>query len=248
MLVHPLERLFTGREVVFVPCGQLSQVPFPALFDGEQYLTERFTVNHAPGAAVWVRLGERSTSPPKNALLVGFADERIPFVETEIETLKRHLSSCTVLNGESANIAAFVEAAPEFDLIHMACHGQFRGDNPMFSSLHLSDGWITARDISLHKLRSCVVTLSACETGLSQVYAGDETLGLVRGFLIAGASSLIVSLWTVNDSAAVPLMRDLYTELQRGATPAASLQKAQANFIKRGEHPYLWAPFVAIGR
>ncbi len=248
MVVHPLEKLLAGSEVIFVPCGQLSQVPFPALFDGEQYLTERYTVNSAPGASVWARLRERSSSSPKNALLVGFADESIPLVETEIDALKENLPSRKVLVGSAASFAAFSNAAPEFDLIHVACHGQFRGDNPMFSSLHLSDGWVTARDISSLKLRARVVTLSACETGLSQVYAGDETLGLVRGFLTAGAASLIVSLWTVNDAAAAPLMSDMYSELQLGATPAASLQKAQINFIKRGEHPYLWAPFVAIGR
>ncbi len=248
MLVHPVEELLVGSEVIFVPCGQLSHVPFPALFDGERYLVERLTVDHAPGATIWLTLCERTYDPPTNALLVGFADERIPLVEREIDALKEHFLSSRVLLGSAASFGAFSNEAPEFDLIHMACHGQFRGDNPMFSSLHLSDGWVTARDISSHKLKARIVTLSACETGLSQVYAGDETLGLVRGFLIAGASSLIASLWTVNDNSAAPLMSDMYSELQLGATPAASLQKAQINFIKRGEHPYLWAPFVAIGR
>lgn len=247
MLVYPLETLLADSEIIFIPSGQLSEVPFPALFDGEQYLTERFTVNLAPGAAVWLKLRERSYDPPKKALLVGFADERIPLVETEIDALNELFPSQKVLRGSAASLAAFSKAAPEFDLIHMACHGQFRGDNPMFSSLHLADGWVTARDISSYNLRASVVTLSACETGLSKIYAGDETLGLVRGFLAAGAASLIVSLWTVNDFATAPLMCDLYGELQRGAAPAASLQKAQISFIKRGEHPYLWAPFVAIG-
>ena len=90
--------------------------------------------------------------------------------------------------------------------------------------------------------------LSACETGLSKVFAGDEILGLARGFLAAGVSSLIVSLWAVNDAAAGRLMTDFYTEIQRGTTTAASLRHSQLIAIERGDHPYLWSPFILIGR
>jgi CHAT domain-containing protein len=118
----------------------------------------------------------------------------------------------------------------------------------MFSSLHMADGWITVHDICSQSLKAELVTLSACETGLSKIFAGDEILGLARGFLTAGASSLIVSLWTVNDEAAGKLMTDLYTFLQRGRSIASSLRDAQLAFIARGDHPYLWSPFVLIGR
>ncbi|MEQ1645271.1 MAG: CHAT domain-containing protein, partial [Pyrinomonadaceae bacterium] len=91
-------------------------------------------------------------------------------------------------------------------------------------------------------------TLSACETGMNEIFAGEEILGLARGFLTAGASALIVSLWTVSDEAAQQLMSDLYMYLQRGDTSSASLRKAQLGFVRRGEHPYLWSPFTYIGR
>jgi CHAT domain-containing protein len=118
----------------------------------------------------------------------------------------------------------------------------------MFSSLHLSDGWITVRDICSHPVKAGLVTLSACETGLSKVFAGEEILGLARGFLTAGATSLIVSLWTVNDRAAGEIVADLYTFLQRGTGIASSLRDAQLAFIERGENPYFWSPFIVIGR
>ena len=82
---------------------------------------------------------------------------------------------------------------------------------------------------------------------MNKIYAGDELLGLARGFLSAGANSLILSLWTVNDEAAATLMKEFYGHLQRGEAVAASLRLAQIDFIRRSAHPYLWSPFVFIG-
>jgi CHAT domain-containing protein len=107
---------------------------------------------------------------------------------------------------------------------------------------------VTAADTMDMRLRAELVTLSACETGVSKVYPGEEGVGLARGFLGGGASNVMLSLWAVNDSAAAELMVEFYNELQRGLSPAASLRKAQQSFIDRGDHPYLWAPFVLIGR
>jgi len=132
--------------------------------------------------------------------------------------------------------------------LHLACHGQFRPENPLFSSLHLADGWITVRDICSQKLNAEIVTLSACETGLNKIFAGDEILGLARGFLSAGSKSLILSLWTVHDEATTDLMKDFYTELLTGKSAAEALRIAQYRFIERGVHPYFWSPFALIGR
>ena len=247
MLFRPLEKLLIGDSLVIVPAGLLHYVPFHAL-NSDGYLAERFEVSYAPSAGVWSKLQERQTRKIENSLLMGFADDRIPLVEGEIDAVRRIVPKAKMLVGDKATFSAFTRNAPNRDLIHLACHGQFRAENPMFSSLHLANGWVTVRDICEQRLSAELVVLSACETGLNKVYAGDEILGLARGFLTAGAASLIVSLWTVNDAAASLLMQDLYREMQRGHTPAASLRKAQLDSIARGEHPYLWSPFVLIGR
>ncbi len=246
-LIAPLEHLLSGDSLVVVPAGMLYYVPFHALFDGEQYLVERFETTYAPSAGVWENLHERERRTIDSSLLVGFADERIPLVEKEVEAIRRIVAKPKTLTGDDATFAAFTKNAGKPDLIHLACHGQFRSDNQMFSSLHLADGWVTVRDICEQQISAELVVLSACETGLSKVFAGDEILGLARGFLSAGAASLIVSLWTVNDSAASRLMLDLYKAIQRGNSPGASLRHAQLNAIKLGDHPYLWAPFIRIG-
>jgi CHAT domain-containing protein len=184
----------------------------------------------------------------KNALLFGASDEKIPLVEREIRMLAKIFSGAATFTGASATFKNYAENAARFDLLHLACHARFRADNPMFSSLQLADGAVTARDVVEQNLaRAALVTLSACETGLNEIYAGEEILGLARGFLSAGAGALLLSLWTIADEAAARLMSDFYENLQRGASNAASLKAAQINFIREGSHPYFWSPFILVG-
>lgn len=248
LLLRPVEKNLSGTRLVIVPSGVLYYVPFHALHDGERYVVESFETRYAPSAAIWNALNKRPQRTVKSSLLVGYADERIPLVENEIRQIARVVPGPKVLTGEDARFSSFLSEVPDRDLVHMACHGQFRPENPMFSSLHLADGWVTVRDIVSRRLRARLVTLSACETGLNELFAGDEILGLARGFLAAGAENLIVSLWTVNDEATGRLMHDLYLNLQRTLSLAASLREVQIKAIERGEHPYLWSPFILMGR
>ena len=133
-------------------------------------------------------------------------------------------------------------------MLHFATHGLFRPDNPFFSALKLADGWVDVREIYRLPLRARLVVLSACESGAVQVQGADETIGLVRGFLAAGAQSLVVSLWNVHDASAAQIMADFYRELMRQRlTPAAALRAAQRRAIRQDRHPYFWAPYTAIG-
>lgn len=247
-LVAPLENYIDGRDLIIVPAGVLHYLPFHAFHDGDKYLIEKREVVYSPAASVWQILDKKPVRKIKNALLLGFADEKIPLVEVEIAALKKKIPHSKTLTSDRATFAGYTANAPKYDLLHLACHGNFRPENPMFSSLHLADGWITARDIYSQRLKAALVTLSACETGLNKIFAGDEILGLARGFLAAGADSLVLSLWTVNDEATRELMADFYENLQRGASIAASLRLAQTEFIRRSRHPYFWSPFVYIGR
>lgn len=247
-LFAPLENFVKQKDLVVIPADSIYYVPFQALHNGANYLIESNEISYAPSATVWNFLQKNPHRKVQNALLIGFADEKIPLVNREIKTLQKVFAESKVFIGEQASFAAFSENAGNFDILHLACHGQFRPENPLFSSLHLADGFVTVRDICANKLKAELVTLSACETGLNKIFAGDEILGLARGFLSAGAKSLILSLWTVNDEATTKLMKDFYEILQRGATIAASLRQAQKNFIERGEHPYFWSSFSMIGK
>jgi CHAT domain-containing protein len=247
-LIAPMGKEIGSRDVVIIPAGPLNYLPFNAMHDGTRYLIEDRTVVIAPSAGVWLQLVKRRRRAClEPAVLFGFADDRIPLVNDEIASLRELLPDHTAFTGPNATFAAFVENAPSARLLHLACHGEFRPDNPMYSSLRLYDGKVTVRDICSHRLSAELVTLSACETGLSKVISGEEILGLARGFLSAGARNIVLSLWTVNDTATAKLMVEFYLALQRGKGIAASLRIAQLSFIENEEHPYFWAPFALIG-
>ena len=247
-LFSRIETSIGNKHLVIVPSGVLNYVPFPALRNEETYLIERREIVKSPAAAIWQARANAGSRRPQGVLLIGFADESIPLVDKEIETLSRLLPDAHAYTGDSSTFAEYMRMAPGKKVIHIACHGTFRSDNPLYSSLHLADGWVTVNDIRKQKLNAELVTLSACETGLTAVGAGEEIFGLARGFLSAGARNILLSLWAVNDASASHLMQSFYTAMQRGDSIAASLQKAQIEQIELGEHPYFWAPFYLIGR
>lgn len=247
-LLAPLFDLTEKSDLIVVPVGAAHYVPFPALRRAGKYLIETREINVSPSALVWQKLAEKPSEKFTDALLFGFADEKIPLVNREIKSLQKIFDESKVFIDDDATFANYTKNAQDYDVLHIACHGQFRPENPMFSSLHLADGWITVRDICAQNLKAGLVTLSACETGLNKLAAGGEILGLTRGFLSAGASSLILSLWTVSDAATTRLMENFYKNLQRGDSISASLAKAQRKFIEKQAHPYYWSPFVLIGK
>ncbi len=118
----------------------------------------------------------------------------------------------------------------------------------MFSSPKLCDGWLTAADALDLDLEGALVTLSACESGRNEVFAGDELIGLTRGFLGAGAATLVASLWLVQDETTAELMEKWYEHLRNGVGRATALRNAQLALKDRCPHPYYWAPFVLIGQ
>ena len=251
LLLRPLECLFGDKNLLIAPVANLHLVPFHALRDAaENYLIERREITVTPSATVWQNLQTAFENESDQVLTLGLADERAAGIEREAREIGEICLSQTVLIGAAATLKNLRAALNRqtFAAIHLACHGLFAVENALFSGLKLADGWATQRDCADLRLNNALVVLSACETGVSKIAAGDELLGLVRGFLQAGARSLILSLWTVNDAATVELMPRFYQTWRHGATPAAALRQAQIEFIERKTHPYFWSPFFLIGK
>ena len=181
------------------------------------------------------------------ATVLGVEDPLIPAAETEAREVAGRLPGARLRFGEDATVGALRGAAGS-GALHLACHGLFRSDNPMFSALKLHDGWMTAADVMGLDLPGALVTLSACESGRRGVTGGDEILGLTRAFLGTGAVTLVVSLWLVQDDTTAELMGDWYGRLGDGERPAAALRAAQLEVKGRHDHPYYWAPFVLVGK
>jgi CHAT domain-containing protein len=236
------------RQLTIVPHGPLHQAPFHALFDGERYLVDQFEIAYVPSATVLALLAGRPQRPGGRALVVGVPDPSIPAVAAEVERVAQRLDDATVLLGANATRAALHADSGQYAHLHLACHGQFRSDNPLFSALKLHDGWLTAADVLRLHLDGARVVLSACESGRSQVLGGDEILGFARAFLGAGASTLVVSLWLAQDETTAALMTAFYAGLRQGLSSAAALRDAQLALKVEHPHPFFWAPFALIGR
>jgi CHAT domain-containing protein len=191
LLLAPLLGCLGDRRLVVAPQRSLHYVPFHALYNGEQYLIETREVSAAPSATLLHHCLAAPAPPLRRALLLGLPDAYAPRVADEVAAIAPLFADPVTLLSEAATRTALEQHAPSADLLHLACHGRFRGDSPFFSALHLADGWMTVRDAYTLRLRCGLVTLSACETGLSALMPGDDLVGLARGFFLAGAPALV---------------------------------------------------------
>ncbi len=248
LLVGPLRGRLRGRRLVVVPHDLLHHVPFHALHDGERYLVDEFEVSYSPSASILDLCLDRPERPIRRALVMGVPDERAPLVADEVVEVGASFVEPLVFLSETATAEALRRHGSHSDVVHIASHGVFSRANPMFSRLRMADGWLSVHDVYDLTLDASLVTLSACETGLSEVAPGDEVIGLARGFFYAGTRSLLLSLWAVNDAATRQLMRSFYKRLLAGEGKAAALRGAQLEVKKVRAHPYYWAPFVLLGR
>ena len=253
LLITPIATWLRASESVtprlgIVPHGLLHQVPFQALFDGQRYLIDCFEMVYAPSATLLAYYQQPKPLRNNKTVVFGVSDPLIPHIIAEAHAVARHRPQAELYLDEQATLATFREQALSCGILHLACHGLFRGDNSMFSSLQLSDAWLTAADVMELDLTDTFVTLSACESGRSNELRGDEILGLTRAFLGAGARALIVSLWLIEDESSATLMSLLYEQLAEGADYSTALRAAQLTLKKELPHPYYWAPFIAVGQ
>lgn len=170
------------------------------------------------------------------------------------------LSGFKAIGFNASRATAMSADLGNYRIVHFATHGFVNNENPKLSGVVLSlfdqmgqpqDGFLRLHDIYNLKLPVELVVLSACNTGLGKDVKGEGLVGLTRGFMYAGASSVVASLWKVDDAATAELMRIFYGYMLRdGLSPAAALRKAQVTMSqqKRWQSPYFWAGFVIQGQ
>ncbi|GHO44772.1 CHAT domain-containing protein [Ktedonospora formicarum] len=257
MLIAPIAEYLPEAEghVTVVPYGILHQVPFHALYDGAQFLIERLRVNYLPASSLL--LDPRGVDLERmplggEALVMGCSGHSsLPSALQEARTIADLLHSHCYLE-EEATIERLRTRAQGCSLVHLATHGHSRLDAPNFSSIVLADGYLNAIDAFSLPLQGCeLVTLSGCETGLALSGGGDEQLGLGRAFIAAGARSLVMSIWPVEDSATNQLMGIFYQYLLQGESKIQALRLAQQAMLQHADslyrHPYFWAAFRLVG-
>ncbi len=264
ILITPVTPLLppSSGHLTIVPFGPLHKLPFHALYDGTHFLIENFQVSYLPASSLLVHLGNDNNEDQqrfsdehagaKPPLVFGYSERGfLQRVQNEAETVAELIAGNCYLENE-ATIARLIEEAPGSPVIHLATHGKSRLDAPNFSYVRLADGQLNAIDAFNLNLKKCeLVTLSGCETGLALSGGGDEQLGLGRAFLAAGASSLVISLWPVEDNATNELMTRFYQNLLKGEGKAQALRAAQCSLLHwegpRFSHPFFWAAFRLVG-
>ena len=247
-LIAPIENILVARRLIIVPYGPLHSLPFHALFDGKQHLIDKFSICYEPSASIFVHCHREQNRRNGHSLIIGVDDPAIPFVRQEIEAIAKVLPKPKVLWGAEATESALREYGARSQFIHIATHGCFRQDSPMFSSIRLADSYLSLYDLYRTNLPAELLTLSGCVTGLDFVEQGDELIGLTRGLLYAGAQSLLLSLWDVDDPSTCDFMQEFYRELARESEKADALRTAMLRLRNRYPHPYYWAPFKLIGQ
>jgi hypothetical protein len=240
-------RLESARHLVIVPHGPLHYVPFHALHDGDAYLVDRFDLSYAPCASVLHYCRHRPAHEASGALVLGVVDPSVPSIPQEVAAVAAVLPGARVFVGAEATEARLREEGAGARYVHVATHGRFRQDSPLFSSICLADRDVSLLDLYQLRLSADLVTLSGCGTGLNVVIGGDELIGLTRGLLFAGARAVLVTLWDVHDASTATLMADFYTRLAARQEKAEALGCAMRAVRATHPHPYYWAPFVLIG-
>jgi hypothetical protein len=247
-LIRPLKNRIRARSLIVVPHQLLHYLPFDALYDGEAYLVDSHDITRAPSVSVLKICREKKIQNTEQDLVLAVADEMTPYISEEVRALRELLPKGLFFVGSEARLDKLRRYGQIAGKLHIAAHGIFRSDNPMFSSLKLGDTWLNLFDIFNLQLGAELTVLSACETGMSAVWEGDELLGFARGFFYAGTPSLLVSLWTVHDRSTAKLMRRFYEGLSGGLSKSRALQQAILDVKSEFPHPYYWAPFVLMGR
>jgi CHAT domain-containing protein/tetratricopeptide (TPR) repeat protein len=244
-LLRPfVERLHASQRLIIVPYGALHYLPFHLLHDGESYLIEQREVVVLPTASL---MTQQSPRQRRQALALAYNwDGRLHYTRDEASRVVQRFGGQLFCEDQAVQS---VLSAPPCQVLHISAHGQYRIDQPDFSYIQLADGPLYTDDLFQHKLPYELVTLSACETGRSRAAAGDELIGLGRGFLFAGAGALIASLWRVDETLTLELMDELYHRLDSGASKAAALREAQLALMRTypGLHPAFWGAFELIG-
>ena len=247
-LIAPLRPQLQAKHLIFVPHGPLHFLPFHALKNGGSYLCDLHTISYAPSATVFALCQEKSSINAAGSLVMGIPDERAPQILAEVQSVAAILPQSDLFLGDQATVDVLTRKGSQCALLHIATHGTYRQDNPMFSGIRLGDGYLNLYDLYQMRLSARHVTLSGCATGMNFVAAGDELLGLERGLFSAGAASLLLSLWDVHDRSTADLMQCFYKSYIESGDMSVSLQNAMKQLRAKNPHPYYWAPFVLVGQ
>ena len=263
------EHLPPGQQLLIIPNGVLNYLPFEALLSGPDnscqfsnypYLIHDYEIAYSYSAELYLELLQREQIRGQFLGLAPDFNGQNEFGQLyrnaeSIQTAEKHFVGEVFLR-DLATIEQFVALAPKYQIIHLATHAKANRLAGDFSFIVFADGKggydsLYTRDIYLLALDAELVLLSACETAVGQLHQGEGIISLARGFLYAGARSLVTTLWQINDEANYKLTELFYGELKKGKRKSDALRTAKLQHITSSDnmdaHPVYWAAFVSVG-
>ena len=269
LIITPIADLIHGNELTLVPEGPLWLVPYASFLDSNsKYLSESFRIRIIPSLLSWKLMTECPADYhcKTGALLVGDPCveevkyqrrrlQQLPFAKKEVEMIGR-IINVEPLTGTEATKDAVLQRISSVALVHIAAHGRMEtgeialAPNPTRTSRRPKekDYLLTMSDVLNAKLQARLVVLSCCHSGRGEIKA-EGVVGIARAFLGAGARSVLVSLWAVDDEATLEFMKSFYQHLVKGESASEALHQAmksmrESELFSQVKH---WAPFVLIG-
>ena len=215
-LLGPAARYLGEGPVVIVPAGTLHPIPWTLL----PALRNR-VVSVAPSAGAWMRA--RTIPAPRHRRVILARGPGLASRGAEVPLIAPLYDDVTELTDGPATAEKVLYALDGAWLAHIAAHGTFRADSPLFSSLHMQDGPLTVYDFERLSRAPYRLVLSSCDSGVLAPTGANELLGLVSSLLPLGTAEIIASIGPLNDRAVVPLMAELHRHVREGRTLAESV-------------------------
>ncbi|MGB8492485.1 MAG: CHAT domain-containing protein, partial [Bacteroidales bacterium] len=276
-LIKPVEQLFSGRKLIIIPDEEIAGLPFDAFlredpgyyqsdYEGLNYLIRKYSISFNYSSSLLLDhplpgtiSHEVISFAPEYSSNTGYEQNmtELPGSAREIKSIYRWFRG-KGYRGPDATETAFWQEIQKPAILHLAMHTRSDTADSRYSSLlfsasgdHLNDGKLYNYEISLARVSSPMVVLSACNSGKGSLYHGEGLISIARGFLLAGAGSVIKTSWEVNDEVSASLITDLYRFLSKGEYKDDALRQAKLRFMKKFppsfSHPYFWAAYEVLG-
>ncbi|MFK7774904.1 MAG: CHAT domain-containing protein [Saprospiraceae bacterium] len=246
-------------------------------FKDYPYLINDFIISYNYSASLWNEMQQKEITPSEQKLFAGFAlsfpkntnidldisnDFSVNFGELkwnieEVNSIQNKMEG-DIYATKKATVENFRKHAPQYRILHLSTHGKANDKAGDFSCLVFNGKngkgfeYFYTKDLYALQLNAELVVLSACETNIGELKEGEGIISLARGFSYAGASSIITTLWVVDDEVSKKLMVDFYAQILTHKNKAEALHQVKKNYFKnttihRESHPYYWASFIPIG-
>ena len=275
-LIKPVEQLFRGKRLIIIPDEEIGRLPFDAFlkskpsadqtdYEGLHYLSYDYSFSFGYSSSlIFSRIPESKKTVAINAFLPDYSSDKsainspqLKGADDEINAVFRLFNGKKFV-GDEATETNFREAMKHPAIFHLAMHSLADSVNSRYSYLmfdprkdSINDGKLYNYEISISRITSPMVVLSACNSGSGTLYHGEGLMSLARGFILAGASSVIKTSWEVNDAASAAIIMRFYFHLSKGEPKDMAMRAAKLEYIKANppiySNPYFWAAYEVLG-